>query len=226
MFPDGVAVLTAGNLDLIRSGNIRIWIGSTDNDSAMILDCGATRSDRFIYSRAGVTRWTMKADGTTDEWQLNNASGLVMRIIQATGNLVMSADISGATASGAMVATQAQQVTGTAVNLLVTSGRQHFHKSAAKVWAGWNGTGTPAFTANYNCTSITDNGAGDWTINYTNALASANVCVVATGDATGNASWAKVTTIAAGSARITFANASGTGADPTRINMAAFGDMP
>jgi hypothetical protein len=41
-------------------------------------------------------------------------------------------------------------------------------------WVNFNGTGTPAIRASYNVSSITDNGTGDYTINFTNALADAN----------------------------------------------------
>lgn len=44
----------------------------------------------------------------------------------------------------------------------------------AKAWVNFNGTGTVAIRAQYNVSSITDNGVGDYTINFTTALAGAN----------------------------------------------------
>jgi hypothetical protein len=44
----------------------------------------------------------------------------------------------------------------------------------AKAWVNFDGTGTPAIRASYNVSSITDNGTGDYTVNFTNALADAN----------------------------------------------------
>jgi hypothetical protein len=44
----------------------------------------------------------------------------------------------------------------------------------AKAWANFNGTGTVAIKGSYNVSSITDNGTGDYTINFTNAMANAN----------------------------------------------------
>jgi hypothetical protein len=41
-------------------------------------------------------------------------------------------------------------------------------------WVNFNGTGTVAIRASYNVSSITDNGTGDYTVNFTNALADAN----------------------------------------------------
>ena len=54
---------------------------------------------------------------------------------------------------------------------------------ACKAWVNFNGTGTVAIRAAYNVSSITDNGTGDYTINFTTALVDANYCLVA---ATGN----------------------------------------
>ena len=44
----------------------------------------------------------------------------------------------------------------------------------AKAWVNFNGTGTVAIRAAFNVTSITDNGTGDYTVNFTNSLTDAN----------------------------------------------------
>ena len=44
----------------------------------------------------------------------------------------------------------------------------------AKAWVNFNGTGTVAIRASFNVSSITDNGTGDYTVNFTTALADAN----------------------------------------------------
>ena len=44
----------------------------------------------------------------------------------------------------------------------------------AKAWVNFNGTGTVAIRASFNVSSITDNGTGKYTINFTNALVDAN----------------------------------------------------
>jgi hypothetical protein len=43
-----------------------------------------------------------------------------------------------------------------------------------KAWVNFNGTGTVAIRASMNVTSITDNGVGNYTVNFTTALADAN----------------------------------------------------
>ncbi len=43
-----------------------------------------------------------------------------------------------------------------------------------RAWVNFNGTGTVAIRASGNVSSITDNGTGDYTVNFTTALADAN----------------------------------------------------
>jgi hypothetical protein len=56
---------------------------------------------------------------------------------------------------------------------------------SAKAWVNFNGTGTVAIRAAYNVSSITDNGTGDYRVNFTTALMDTNYALVATGDAGG-----------------------------------------
>lgn len=45
---------------------------------------------------------------------------------------------------------------------------------APRAWVNFNGTGTVAIRASGNVSSITDNGTGDYTVNFTTAMADAN----------------------------------------------------
>lgn len=56
---------------------------------------------------------------------------------------------------------------------------------AAKAWVNFNGTGTVAIRASFNVTSITDNGTGDYTVNFTNALEDANYAMTSSSANTG-----------------------------------------
>jgi hypothetical protein len=49
-----------------------------------------------------------------------------------------------------------------------------------RAWVNFNGTGTVAIRASGNVTSITDNGTGDYTVNFTTAMTDANYSAVAT----------------------------------------------
>lgn len=50
---------------------------------------------------------------------------------------------------------------------------------SAKAWVNFNGTGTVAIRAGFNVSSITDNGAGDYTVNFTSPMVDANYSIQA-----------------------------------------------
>lgn len=54
----------------------------------------------------------------------------------------------------------------------------------ARVFVNFNGTGTVAVRASHNVAGITDNGVGDWTVNFTNALPDANYTACPVGNYT------------------------------------------
>lgn len=72
--------------------------------------------------------------------------------------------------------------------LTVDSGNLQFNSGYGSVataygcraWVNFNGTGTVAIRASGNVTSITDNGTGDYTINFTTAMPNTNYCNVFT----------------------------------------------
>jgi hypothetical protein len=49
---------------------------------------------------------------------------------------------------------------------------------ACRAWVNFNGTGTVAIRASGNVSSITDNGTGDYTVNFTTAMPDANYAAV------------------------------------------------
>jgi hypothetical protein len=50
-----------------------------------------------------------------------------------------------------------------------------------RAWVNFNGTGTVAIRAAGNVTSITDNGTGDYTVNFTTAMPDADYAIVNNG---------------------------------------------
>jgi len=57
-----------------------------------------------------------------------------------------------------------------------------------RAWVNFNGTGTVAIRASGNVSSITDNGTGDYTVNFTTAMPDANYSVAASAGPVGNSS--------------------------------------
>jgi len=56
-----------------------------------------------------------------------------------------------------------------------------------RAWVNFNGTGTVAIRASGNVSSITDNGVGDYTVNFTTAMSDANYSAVVTSGGWGSA---------------------------------------
>jgi hypothetical protein len=57
---------------------------------------------------------------------------------------------------------------------------------ACRAWVNFNGTGTVAIRASGNVSSITDNGTGDYTVNFTTAMPDANYATLVSGDQQGS----------------------------------------
>jgi hypothetical protein len=94
-----------------------------------------------------------------------------------------------------------------------------------RAWVNFNGTGTVAIRASFNVSSITDNGTGDYTVNFTNAMPDANYTMQATANFNSGISWIAApyqgTTPTASQFRIQLIN-SGVVADLTYISTAIF----
>jgi hypothetical protein len=136
----------------------------------------------------------------------------------------------------ALTATQADQETGTSTVLFVSPGRQHFHLKHPKAWCNFAGTGTPAVTVGSGVTSITDNGTGDYSVNWTTAFSTANYGVVVTvGAPTAGTSLISCQDRSAGGVfsapaaasfqMCVFAYSGGGATDSPRVNISAFGDL-
>lgn len=59
-------------------------------------------------------------------------------------------------------------------------------RGIAAAWVNFNGTGTPAIRDSVNVGSITDNASGDYTVNFSAAMADANYATVGSTGTNGN----------------------------------------
>jgi hypothetical protein len=93
---------------------------------------------------------------------------------------------------------------------------------AARAWVNFDGTGTVAIRESGNVSSITDNGTGDYTVNFTTAMPDANFAVAWVSNAAQNldnsSNRAKTTT----SASVLSRNSSNTNSDAVHSNVAIF----
>jgi hypothetical protein len=120
---------------------------------------------------------------------------------------------------------------GTSGNVLTSDGTSwasSANAGAAKAWVNFDGTGTVAIRASYNVSSITDNGTGDYTVNFTNALPDANYSALVTAGVTGNASgsnpefYGKVSNFLTDSVRANSRSATGGTSDSEVMCVAVF----
>ena len=97
-----------------------------------------------------------------------------------TGNVTVTSNVS-------VVGLQTSSNVSVAGKTLIDStGRQYsvigagttlFEEYKCRAWVNFDGTGTPAIRGSGNVTSITDNGTGDYTVNFTNAMPDANYAI-------------------------------------------------
>ncbi len=122
-----------------------------------------------------------------------------------------------------LIATQAQQETGSSATVAVTPGRQQFHQSAAKMWAslGFGGENN----GSYNVASVTDVGTGQVLATFTVAPSAAGV-FVSCADNTGTP-LALQSNATASAAYVLLAakNTAGAATDPSAYFVCGFGDL-
>lgn len=129
--------------------------------------------------------------------------------------------------SSVEIATQSDQETGSSTSVVVTPGRQQYHPSAAKAWVRFNGTGTLAVGASYNVSSVTDNSAGNYTVNFTVNFSSGEVSVVATiGTQADSGRFVLVGAVAVSSTNIRVSNlADNANVDSSIVSVSCYGDQ-
>lgn len=100
---------------------------------------------------------------------------------------------------------------------------------AAKAWVNFNGTTSPGtIRSSYNVSSATKNGTGDYTLNFTTALADANYAITLTGyqTLTGNVFTGYVhgATYTTSAVRVITANSAFTNTDAQGVLVSVFGN--
>jgi hypothetical protein len=94
-----------------------------------------------------------------------------------------------------------------------------------RAWVNFNGTGTVAIRASGNVSSITDNGTGDYTVNFTTAMADVNYAISVAGQTVGQNTIARsgqATTGTAGAVRVFAQTPVNTAIDTEYMTVAVF----
>lgn len=165
-------------------GNYALWnrSGSTINYTAGNVGIGTSSpSARLHVSTSSSTQAKFNRDG-------NNA---LLTIFQSATDSYISATNTGAALILATQDTERARIDSSG-NLLFNSGYGSVATAyGCRAWVNFNGTSTVAIRASGNVSSITDNGTGDYTVNFTNAMPDVNYsAAVAAGDATASGKFA------------------------------------
>ena len=154
---DTIAFVEGGTEAVRIDSNANVGIGTTSplggyrlsltgGGGLNIQNTGASDNSIVKYSNSGRNWYAGLRGDTSNVWALSDDSAFRM-IVDTSGNFQFNSGYgSVATAYG------------------------------CRAWVNFNGTGTVAIRASGNVSSITDNGVGDYTVNFTNALSDANYC--------------------------------------------------
>lgn len=118
-------------------------------------------------------------------------------------------------------ASKAEQETATEANKFVAPATAQYHPSAAKAWAIFQPDGT--ILDSYNISSVTDNGTGDWTLNFINAFSSNYYAAVGSTE-TANY-FISFGTRAVGALQVLSYNVGGAAAEGSIISVICFGEL-
>lgn len=218
---------------------------STDNAIArydtttgkLLQNSAATIDDSGNFSTSGtVNSRNMSTDGTkldaieasadvTDETNVKAAldGATLTAVTVATGDKVLVQDVSDSD--------NVKTVTAQSIADLAAAG-----SSQISAWINYNSTGTISIIDSYNISSITDNGAGDITINFATALANADYGIAGSiaGGSTHSAALPVVrsatqfgapTTKTTSACRVLTYNYAGGAKDPTNVYIVFFGGV-
>lgn len=171
-----------------------------------------------------------RADQTAVLQEWSGSTGAQLAVVDKDGNITSFAQLSGATAAGAMIASQAEIEAGAAINKLVPPARQHFSPSSLKAWIMGDSAGN--ILASYNVAGYTDVGVGQvapvWNTDFSTASYPVFVTPFIGSGATVQAISYAVEAQAAGSVSVWMYRSNGTVAallDPSYWFIGAAGDQ-
>jgi hypothetical protein len=127
----------------------------------------------------------------------NSNSNRTLTLPDASGTVVLA----DATQTLTNKSIDAGQLTGDVAAARITSALNASGSApiyACRAWVNFNGTGTVAIRASGNVSSITDNGTGNYTVNFTTAMPDANYCV----NVSGTSSYGYPLTLTSSSAQV------------------------
>lgn len=174
--------INASGLDLRSALSVN---GTAGLDTANIRDGAVTTAklndnavtDAKLRDSAALSVIGRSANSAGDPADI--AAGTDGHVLRRSGTTLDFGTLTSASFDSSAFATQSEMEAASATNKIVTPGRQHFHPSASKAWIKWSSSGT-SIDASYGVTSVTNNGTGDETINFSTSFSSVNYCILGT----------------------------------------------
>jgi len=179
-------VVTLTNALPVASGGT----GATSNAAAPFALKGAN-SD--ITQLSGLTTALSLAQGGTGAtssaaapFALKGSNSDITQLSGLTTALSLAQGGTGQTTANAALNALLPSQTGNSGNYLTTNGTSTSWAAVsanylARAWVNFNGTSTVSIRASGNVSSITDNGTGDYTVNFTAAVTDSNFAYLVTG---------------------------------------------
>jgi hypothetical protein len=212
----GNARRITGDFSNATAANRVAFQSSTTNGNTIIASIPngtATQSNFALYNGSDVTTnfslFTIRHNATASSFA--NAIG-------GTGAYVPLTFETGGS-ERMRIATDGQQ------SSVIPGGTTLYPEYKCRAWVNFNGTGTVAIRASGNVSSITDNGTGDYTVNFTTAMPDANYALTGAGGNDGEifsyrdfTSFPPTTT----AVRVAVTNSAGTRVDSTGVPLAIF----
>ena len=210
----GLGIGTSSITDKLTLGSGRIKI----NTGGLALYMGNDGTDNALQLVSGASIKFQSGSGYATNMLLDSSGNLGLGVTPA-----YKIDV-----SGDVNVTGSYRVNGVATTGLTGGQTGSAPLYGARAWVNFNGTGTVAIRASGNVSSITDNGVGDYTVNFTTAMPDSNYSAVGSvNNSTGSTSASAARSLSAityttSSVRLVNQIGSGATADQDLHNVAIF----
>lgn len=163
----GAAQVTSTTYGLYGGTDASSGVDPNTTDAAYFLR--GNRSAKTLISNASVVT-SQSADVSTENRPLNVTGCWVIKLYGAVVN-TGSADAAQLASDYANLASRTTALEGGKLDAT--------NKGVCTAWVNFNGTGTVTIRDSYNVSSITDNGTGDYTVNFATPMGNTNYSCVA-----------------------------------------------
>jgi hypothetical protein len=146
------------------------------------LDVAGYANTATFADTLGVAANCTTLSGSTQVTYRSNTAAIVPGMLVTGGTIAIGTTVTSISNANTLIisAAAANSSTNTSLSFYTTNKLLASHVSSpglCKAWVNFNGTGTVAIRGAFNVSSITDNGTGDYTVNFTTALPDANYSV-------------------------------------------------